>query len=381
MDLINNFCIAVPSNEQRCSQCHAGIGFSNDGFDFADASTIDCLVCHDTTGTYVKSKTTAGAPEDGIDLHEVAINIGTPSRQTCGACHFTAGGGDNVKHGDLAKTLINADRDADVHMGVNGLNFTCQACHRTADHRIAGFGLHSTDEGTVACQDCHNADNLHASLDVINVHLDSVACEACHIPAIARTTPTKVYWDWSEAGQDIDPIPTDEYGKPTYDKKKGSFRWAKNVRPELRWHNGKWNRVVIGDAPHYDQTPVMLATPVGDIADPTAKLYPFKKMEGKSPADPVNRIMLVPHLFGPAAGPNAYWAKYDWDLALAEGAAYAGQDYSGEYAFVDTVMYLQVSHEIAPKEQALGCTDCHAGGIDFVALGYDRDPWEDTGRN
>jgi hypothetical protein len=97
-------------------------------------------------------------------------------------------------------------------------------------------------------------------------------------------------------------------------------------------------------------------------------------MIGRQAADAVNQTMLVPHLFGMGPGENPYWAKYDWDLALAEGAAYAGQDYSGEYEFVDTVMYLSINHEIAPKEEARGCGDCHFGGIDFTTLGYDGDP-------
>ena len=89
--------------------------------------------------------------------------------------------------------------------------------------------------------------------------------------------------------------------------------------------------------------------------------------------------MLVPHLFGGKGGPNAYWSKFDWDLALQDGAAYTGQTYSGAYEFVDTVMYLTVNHEIAPKEQALGresnCGDCHISDtIDWTELGYTDDP-------
>ncbi|UCC14998.1 MAG: hypothetical protein JSW21_03345, partial [Gammaproteobacteria bacterium] len=54
-DIINNFCVAVPTNEARCTQCHIGIGWSGPDFDFADPSNIDCLVCHDQTGEYEKA--------------------------------------------------------------------------------------------------------------------------------------------------------------------------------------------------------------------------------------------------------------------------------------------------------------------------------------
>jgi PGF-CTERM protein len=39
-------------------------------------------------------------------------------------------------------------------------------------------------------------------------------------------------------------------------------------------------------------------------------------------------------------------------------------------------MYMALNHEVAPKEAALGCSDCHTedSRIDFVALGYEGDP-------
>ena len=89
-------------------------------------------------------------------------------------------------------------------------------------------------------------------------------------------------------------------------------------------------------------------------------IYPFKLMSGNQPVDPVTHTVLVPHLFGPKGGPNPYWKKYDWNLALQDGAAYTGQDYSGEYAFAATEMLLSVNHEVAPAEQALGYLE--AGG-------------------
>ena len=48
------------------------------------------------------------------------------------------------------------------------------------------------------------------------------------------------------------------------------------------------------------------------------------------------------------------WGKYEWDLAPQDCAAYTGQIYSSAYEFIDTVMYLSMNHEVAPKEEALG---------------------------
>ena len=35
-DLLNNFCVAVPTNEARCAQCHVGYGYGNADYDFND---------------------------------------------------------------------------------------------------------------------------------------------------------------------------------------------------------------------------------------------------------------------------------------------------------------------------------------------------------
>jgi len=58
--------------------------------------------------------------------------------------------------------------------------------------------------------------------------------------------------------------------------------------------------------------------------------------------------------------------------------ATAGLPYSGKYDYVRTTMLWPITHMVAPKEQALACTECHAkkgrleqvGG--FYLLGRDR---------
>ncbi|MGI9341832.1 MAG: tetrathionate reductase family octaheme c-type cytochrome [Gammaproteobacteria bacterium] len=395
-DIINNFCIAVPTNEGRCTQCHTGYGYADDTFAFNDPSTVDCLICHDQSGGYVKAKTTAGQPEPDVDMQAVARSVaengGIPSRQNCLPCHAKAGGGDNVKHGDLAMAQLNTTRDYDVHMGTDGGNMNCVACHMVKkdsdgnllSHGIGGMPYHSVDEGDMKdCDDCHgDRFNIHVGTSVeytVGLH-PTLACQTCHIPAFAREQSTKVEWYWANAGQDMDPIPVDPAtGRPTYDKKKGTFVWANNVRPTLRYHDGKWNKMLINENDQYTTVPVVLGEPAADHTDPGAMIYPFKKMIGNQVADANNNTMLVPHLFGMKGGGNPYWAKYDWNLALQDGAARTGQTYSGDYEFVDTVMYLTVNHEVAPADQAYGvddnCSDCHfTGQIDWSELGWSGDP-------
>ena len=137
---------------------------------------------------------------------------------------------------------------------------------------------------------------------------------------------------------------------------------------------------MIGVSDKYTSVPIDLGSPLGDYTDPKAMIYPFKLMIGDQPVDPVSKTILVPHLFGKQSGPNPYWGVFDWNLAIWDGAAYTGQEYSGDYAFEPTTMLLSVNHEIAPAEQALGmntnCGDCHSSGqIDWPALGWTDDPF------
>jgi octaheme c-type cytochrome (tetrathionate reductase family) len=401
-DILNNFCIAIPTNEGRCTQCHIGYDYADASYDFGDRNNVDCLVCHDQTGTYAKAPTTAGRPAGTVDLQlvaqSVAENGGSPTIDNCIFCHANAGGGDNVKHGDLSMSLADTTRDFDVHMGTDGADFECIACHQVQrdkdgnllSHGIGGMPYHSVEEGVMKqCDDCHgDRNNIHAGSSVqtiVSFH-DTIACQTCHIPTFARNQSTKTQWYWETAGQDIAPedIPV-ILGRNAYDKKKGDFVWENNVRPTLRYFNGKYEKFLIGVNDQYETEPAVLAEPVGDHTDPAAMIYPFKKMIGNQPADFNNNTILVPHLFGTTGGANPYWGKFDWNLALQDGADVTGQPYTGEYKFADTVMYLSVNHEVAPKEEAYGmdgdCGDCHFGDqIDWTELGWTGDPVVDGTR-
>lgn len=401
-DLLNNFCVAVPSNEGRCTQCHIGLGWTDDSFDFNDPEKVDCLVCHDQSGSYAKGKKTGGMPEAGVDLNVVArsVAIGSrPTRKACIGCHAKAGGGDNVKHGDLSTDLVSTTREYDVHMGMDGGRFVCVDCHATnhdpktgkVNHGNPGMALHSVHEGEMRqCASCHGSqETIHAgsSAEAIferQAH-ERLACQVCHIPEFARAMPTKTEWYWEDAGKRFDPPPPADpvTGKPTWDNMKGSFVWEKDVRPALRWYNGKWNRKVINHTDGYDAVPIDMGSPVGSYDDPASMIYPFKKMIGNQPVDTVNKTVLVPHLFGMKGGPNPFWGKFDWGLALQDGAAYAGQAFSGTYGFEETFMYLTVNHEIAPAERALGmggmagCPDCHGSGrVEWDEIGWTADPFD-----
>ncbi|MGQ9907340.1 MAG: tetrathionate reductase family octaheme c-type cytochrome [Candidatus Flexifilum sp.] len=367
-NVINNFCIGIQSNEPDCTRCHVGYGWEDDTFDFTNLDNVDCLVCHDQTGTYVKGE--AGLPQENVDLTLVAQNVGIPTRNNCGSCHFNGGGGNGVKHGDLDSSLYFPSETLDVHMG--RYDFLCIDCHQTHDHEIAGrsFTVSADNANQIGCTDCHEP-TLHED-DRITSHIDSVACQTCHIPSVARRDPTRVSWDWSQAGD-----MTRENVPGLYLQTRGEFLSTLNYMPTYAWYNGTGMRYLLGDL--IDPLNItVLAQPLGTIDDPNAVIFPFKIHYGVQPYDTEYNILLQPT----TAGEGGYWHTFDWDSALAHGAEAAGIPYSGHYDFAETAMYWPLTHMVQPAEYALTCTDCHSdnGRMDWQALGYYGDPMVWGGR-
>ncbi len=377
---INNFCTAVSGNEVFCSNCHAGYGMADQKtFDFTDKTKIDCLICHDTTGTYSKAPGTGGRPAKSVDLLQVAQNVGLPVRDNCGQCHFFGGGGDAVKHGDLDSTMAYPDKQTDVHMDAEGNDFQCTACHAAENHQIAGnsLGVSPSGHGHFSCTKCHEAaPHKQARL---NRHTASVACQTCHIPYFAKNQPTKLSWDWSTAGQDLEET-VDQYGKHTYIKKKGSFTWGKMVKPEYAWYqDGATDAYLPGEK--MDPSKVTkLAYPTSTIKDKQARIYPFKVHRGKQIYDKKQDIFITAKVYGN----GGYWKEFDWNLAAKLGMEAnpamieKGLTYSGEYGFAPTEMWWRINHMVSPKENALGCLDCHGdnGRMDWNGLGFGGDPMD-----
>lgn len=384
-NVVNNFCISVGGNEPRCTSCHAGYGWKDKNFDFKSEENVDCLVCHDGTGTYKKLPAGAGHPAyqptvqekkayPKVDLSYVARHVQNPDRHNCGVCHFEGGGADAVKHGDLDGSLIKPSHSLDVHMatGKDELNMTCVDCHEGQGHQVPGSrytplakDTHGCDhplpdDFPTSCASCHsNAPHRHNKK--LNDHVDKVACQTCHIPYIAKERPTKMWWDWSKAGK------FDENGKiivkkdslgMTYHTKKGEFGWAKNAEPEYRWFNGEMNYVTFLTTIN-DSGVVSVNHPDGRPGDGQSRIWPFKVHRGKQPYDPVLKHFVKPKLFGPK-GSGAYWSDFDWDRSIKAGMQNAGLRYSGRYGFVETEMYWPISHMTSPKEESLGCVECHA---------------------
>jgi octaheme c-type cytochrome (tetrathionate reductase family) len=346
---------------------------------------VDCMVCHDSTGTYKKFPTDCGHPAykekrfggqvfPAVDLKNIAQNVKKPSRKNCGACHFSGGGGDGVKHGDLDSSLITAGRELDVHMDVNGLNYRCQRCHSSFNHQISGrkytlpapnthkASMPNDDGNRLSCESCHT-DRPHKDNYKLNDHTDKVACQSCHIPSFAREKPTVMYWDWSTSGK------MDENGKPfkkksgkgkaftIYDSKKGDLKWEKDVIPEYFWFDGSMTYKTYKDKIG-DTNPVRLNYPNGSYESSNSRIYPFKIHSGKQPFDKEKKKIIIPKLFGPKES-GAYWANWDWLKASENGMAVMGADFSGKIDFIETETYWPITHMVTTKEKSLSCEECH----------------------
>lgn len=390
-NLLNNFCTGVQSNEGSCMKCHAGFGWDDKEFDFSNQFNIDCMVCHDNTGTYKKASGAAGYPEmgpDGPDFKAILASMGRPTAENCGNCHFGGGGGNNVKHGDLEIALLTAGRDVDVHMGVDGVNMDCVDCHSAENHVMKGknYGVSSTAAGRLSCDECHTA--MPHNKSILNEHSVKVACQTCHIPVYAKVNPTKMNWDWSTAtrkkeGQGYEVL--DSAGNVLYASIKGDFHWEKDVVPEYMWFNGTADHHLLTDKIEPGATLLKINTLNGEYRDRNSKIIPVKVHRGTQPYDTENMTIVQAKLWDKEAGKGALWVDLDWERSLVEGMAYVNQPYSGKYDFIHTEMYLPVNHMVSPASEVVSCKECHtrsdgrlAALTDFYMPGRDRNKLLDT---
>lgn len=358
------------------------------GFSFTDSTNIDCMVCHDNSGSYVKANNQGGYPDPALNLNEIAQHIGRPTRDNCGVCHFYGGGGNNIKHGDLDMEMFQPNRDLDVHMATEGANLVCVDCHETQAHQISGkvYSLASMNVNRNTCEQCHTA-RPHEN-EIINEHTLKVACQTCHIPIYAKASSTKMYWDWSTAGKLKDGQPyseEDSLGNHTYLSIKGSFVFGNNLQPDYIWFNGTADHYLLGDKIK-DTTEALVLNPLhGEYKDRNSKIIPVKIHIAKQIFDPVNMYLIQPHLYSSEKGEGAFWKDFNWQTASEKGMEKIGLPYSGKYSFIKTKMYWPINHQVSAKDKSLQCSDCHtrdngrlAGLTDFYMPGRDYNNWVET---
>jgi len=389
-NVLNSTLIAISSNGPYCARCHISNEWKDESFDFAAEEQVDCLACHDTTGTYASKKmhqlrikcsachmefdkSKAREVVRKPDFSELAKHVGKPNITACGSCHFYSDGGDGIKHGDLDSSLATATRSLDVHMAKDGFGYSCTTCHKAEQHQMRGNryapeskdtrGIDIVGGSRATCESCHGlAPHPESANRKLNDHVDRIACQTCHIPALARGgRPTQIYWDWSTAGRLDDKgkaiVEKDEKGRIVYSSQRGGGQWAENLVPEYVWFNGQIEYTTMDDTVNPAKI-VKLNSLAGGPDDPKSRIWPVKTLRGKQPIDAEKATLVSARLFGKKD--DAFWEAYDWTQSVAAGMEAAGRDFSGKVGFVETEMRFPVNHMVAQAEDALSCVSCHS---------------------
>jgi hypothetical protein len=372
---LNSYCISILGNWNACGSCHVGLGAKPEATATpSQLQNIDCLICHQKD--YKRKKVSGVFVPDTVNMivtmDQAVQTVHKPVRSNCVQCHAKGGGGDNNKRGDM--TLAHAattDRNFDVHMSSTGANLTCQQCHTTQNHRIAGRGsdLRQTDLdvqvncSTATCHTNKKTATGHATTDV-NKHVNRVACQTCHIKTYARnaadtvaTETTEVYrnWttpEWSTALSRWEPLITRGGDlKPVY-----TF-----------WNGTSWN-YSLNETVRFEAATGAYPTsrPEGGINNTGSMLYPFKYKKALQPlADSLSVLV--------ALDTSVYFSTGDYDSAVKAGLTNMGHPGNTLYRNVDTDTYQLITHEVMPKGNALTCTECHtstATQMDLKGMGY-----------
>ena len=385
----NDFCtnpsfqwIAILTNDQGkvigngCSKCHAGLGLKpSETMTRAQLENVDCLLCHASNyrrevvkkddGTLAWMPVARANPEL---MANIAQSVAKPTNLNCLSCHVGSGGGMNFKRGDLETAHLNPARDFDVHMG-GGMQ--CIQCHKFTDHKVEGAGTQMSgmdwpNERRPQCEACHkSAPHRNAQL---NRHTSAVACATCHIPSFAKKDATDMRRDWSRS-EEV--------------KGEGRFEplieFARDVKPSYAWWNGS-GRVALLDEPVKPgpNGKVALYRPEGSIADPKAKISPFKYHTGKLPIETATGLML------PVQVGATFRTGNTMASALGGAKAFRGKELTpNDVSYVEVERWMGIFHEVAPSAKALQCADCHTatgGRLDWKALGYAGDPRKSGGR-
>ena len=358
--------------EEGCSKCHTGRGIvPTEQMSDEQLENIDCLICHASGYRRNIYEKEGGGYEwkpilwkNKVGMDSVSKRISLPTRTMCLRCHAGSGGGPNFKRGDLEYKQTDCDSDFDVHMAKDGNDMQCIDCHQGEDHKIAGPGAdiagNEMPDKNILCNndDCHG--NEPHEQKILNMHTKRVFCTACHIPVFAKDNPTNMVRDWSKGHY------SEKKGKYTYTSK-----FEKDVKPVLRWWNGKTSIMQVAGEPVKKDAKgeVMVAVPVGSKDDPNSKIFAFKEYHAVMPVSK-DKHWILPILTGD------FYVTGDMDAAVKKATEkfYGIKDVQFEWS--PTVHYMGLFHEVSPASKALGCLDCHSGGdrIDWKALGYEGDP-------
>ena len=368
---VNTYCGSILGDWPVCGGCHIGLGEMPEPAQrpsTAQLQNIDCLICHQAEYRRVKSSGVfVPDPKMTISMDEAVKTLHKPNKYNCLQCHAKAGGGDAVKRGDLAlATVQTKDAHYDIHMSTMGGNMKCQDCHTFTRHRVAGKGsdLRPTDSSVkLHCINCHDTKLTkqgHKTAKV-NDHVAKVACQSCHIPYYAKDAVDTV--EFNEATE-IHRTWTGTHAKePPYHP---ITEKANNLMPKYKFWNGESTNYNLYDEAVIDPETGNYPTsrPVGDVADPDSKLYPFKYKTSDYPILIGTQQLIALDTYE--------FLRVSGDYVAATEAGLRNMGLSGDWKLIITDTYQLLNHQVPPSFEMLTCDDCHGNTVrnDLAALGY-----------
>lgn len=372
-DSLTGFAIDVSSNFTRCMGCHVSNTRPDIDLNASTPEMVDCLVCHDTTNTYRQADPTKPADNTSANFELMARNVGRPTTVNCTTCHFAdCGLPATDQSGVTASENLLPFRD--IHLDRLTTSFTCQDCHpRNSGHnftRKTGRMNGSSGEG---CASCHSA--VPHSIDQLNHHGATIACQTCHIPQYADKKPVIISWNWIMTGK-ANRVYRYRSRNRTMAQDENGFTSATEIEPVYRWDDGA-DLVYTRGQRINPQELTYLQRP--SDRSPKSKITPFRVIYSTQMYDTKYRYLISP-LLQPTG--STLFPGSDWDSVARQGMQAVVLPYSGQYSFAPTAALRRINHGVAPKAEALGCLDCHgsAGWMPWKELGYDHDPWTDNAR-
>ncbi len=445
---------------EGCGQCHIGgqpqapLGEMMPGYRTlpVEEEAVDCLICHAVA--YDMNRKQVVVDEDGRARWDqdrslgAALSVTRPTAQACLRCHQHNFGGDLYVDGadsSYMESLLNLGPHPrvlhpgskrgtpysptwDVHAAAG---LACIDCHATEGHRIAK-GTHTTTmmandlpDVEVTCKSCHTGEP-HAEIedvsDMLNLHTEWVACQACHIPSLHPDNATRR-----------------DFGNPVFEDHEGIYVYD-DVEKESEpgsgivyvWWNGDGTFLgnPIGDNPNgegryrfYRPTHVWpefadfdyaawyeeVMRPIAARGRPS-KLYAMKLFNGRQHIDLQNMGpfggMYVPYHLptyyttgDPDAAARAEMGKgmmkmmYGWMFKyymMDKFMSFMAVDGWNTSAYGDVARMEQVEPRWIPADAcleishgirrggALTCSDCHSteGVLDWEFLGYSEEDIE-----
>ena len=344
------FGLVAAANPEPCLTCHLNIMPDVPGDNIDRQGTVNCLVCHDTTGRYRAGISTA-------ELLPVVQNAGNPAPRNCQTCH------DRDCH--LTPEGTGPDTTADIH--VRKLGFSCQKCHPGLGRHALAREMPAPDgeKSHAGCMACHG--QRPHQLVRLNQHGRFVGCQSCHIPVLAGDTPVMLSWNWLAAS--TTEILRRVDGSPAI---KGGFLTGRNIRPSYFWDDGSHKTYDRGSRIQGQHVTLDQPGP----RSPRSKIMPFRTILATQFKDRKYHYLLSPTLNGQQP---PFWSPGMLQQAFATGMTALRLPFSGEKEPVITVQFRRMNHGVVRARDTLTCMDCHGtgNGFNWQQLGYREDPWQD----